>query len=74
MLANAVGDLKAARMVNWILNLRDRVLERHTSPIAEIGKQPTYLDRVEIHAGEQFTISLAGQAIGAATIDELLPD
>ena len=57
----------------WIVNLRDRVLERYTVPIAESDKQPTYQDHVELHPGEQFTVSLAGQVIGAATVDDLLP-
>lgn len=57
----------------WILNLRDRVLERYTEPIAETGKQPTYQKVVKLKPDERITISLAGQVIGESSVQELLP-
>jgi Uma2 family endonuclease len=57
--------------VYWIVNLIDRRIEVYASPRA--GRTPAYRTRAEYGPGAAVPVVIAGEAVGAIAVNELLP-
>ncbi|MBP0022151.1 MAG: Uma2 family endonuclease [Cyanobacteria bacterium SBLK] len=58
--------------VYWVLNLPERQLEVYTQP-NPLGENPTYQQRQDFQESDRVEVAIAGEAIDAIAVRDLLP-